>query len=234
MLVIPEEPEINHIVVIVDVHKEKVYDVHRYDDVYVLRKSAAGRWTGSNPGASLEYRAEVDASCSDRIGIAIKDECEREWCRAVVTRTRRDAPLSFFGIDSHNKHSVTVLVLDDSEKDALPFENGERAYLVIRSEGATVLRQSAPSDSEGLKAYELSWGSALESKKVGVTVRREESGIRVTWPDCEACLWNVNDNWVGVCREWKRGRRGNKCNIRQRLIWMMPDPFWPPSTLIFS
>lgn len=225
MLVIPEEPEIDHIVVIVGAHKEKPYGVHWYNNVYVLRKGAAGKWAGSNPGVSLEYQAEVDASHSDRIDIVVKYK-EYEECRTVATR--KEGSL-FVGVDSRSKKSVSAVVVSESEKDALPFENGERAYLVIRSNGATVLRQSAASDSEVLRAYELPWGSALESEKVEVTVRREDSGIRVTWPDHEARLWSANGNWVGVDHEWKRGLTGGKRKIKQSSIWMISDPLWTPS-----
>lgn len=228
MLVIPEEPEINHIVVIVGTHKENAYGEYWYHDVYVLKKGAAGKWVGSNPGASLEYQAEVDASHSDRIDIVVKYK-EDERCRTVVTR--KEGPL-FVGVDSsrvYSKKSVAVVVISDSGKDVLPFDNGERTYLVIRYNGATVLCQSAASDSEGLRAYESPWGSASESEKVEVIVRRKESGIRVTWPDHEARLWNANGNWVGVDHEWKRGLMGGKRKIKQSLIWMIPNPLWTPN-----
>lgn len=227
MLVIPEEPEINHIVVIVDMYKGKVFNARWYDSVYILRKGVTGEWTGLNPGASLEYRAEVDASKPDRIDIVVKYK-EHEDCRTVATRKRGSL---FVGIDSSRayiKRSVTAVVISESEKGALPFNNGESAYLVIRSDGATVLRQSAASGSEGLRAYELPWGSGLESEKVEVIVRREESGIRMTWPDHEALLWNANGNWVGMDHEWKRGLMGGKRKIKQSLIWMTPDPLWTP------
>ena len=223
MLVIPEEPDINHIVVIVGTHKEKVYGEHWYHGVYVLRKGIAGKWTGLNPGVSLEYRAEVDASHSDRIDIVVKYKGD-ERCRTIATR--KEGPL-FVGVDSSLtciKRSVAAVVISESEKGVLPFDNGERAYLVIRYNGATALRQSAASNSEGLRAYELPWGSALESEKVEVIVRREESGIRVTWPDHEARLWSANGNWVGVDHEWKRGLAGGKRKIKQSSIWMIPDP----------
>lgn len=228
MLVIPEEPEINHIVVIVGAHEEKAYGEHWYHGVYVLKKGASGKWAGSNPDAPLEYQVEVDASHSDRIDIVVKRE-EYGHCRTVATRKGGSL---FVGIDSSRAYvnrSVTAVVISESEKGVLPFDNGERAYLVIRYNGATVLRQSAASDSEGLRAYELPWGSGLESEKVEVTVRREESGIRVTWPDHEARLWNANGNWVGVDHEWKRGLMGGKRKIKQSLIWMTPDPLWTPS-----
>lgn len=228
MLVIPEEPEINHIVVIVGAHEEKAYGEDWYHGVYVLKKGTSGKWAGSNPGASLEYQSEVDASHSDRIDIVVKYK-EDERCRTIATR--KEGPL-FVGVDSsltYIKRSVAAVVISESEKGVLPFDNGERAYLVIRYNGATVLRQSAASDSEGLRAYEFPWGSGLESEKVEVTVRREESGIRVTWPDHEARLWNANGNWVGMDHEWKRGLMGGKRKIKQSLIWMIPNPLWTPS-----
>ena len=157
-------------------HEEKAYGEHWYR-VYVLKKGASGKWAGSNPGASFEYQAEVDTSHSDRIDIVVKYK-EDEECRTVVTR--KEGPL-FVGVDSSRTYierSVAVVVISESEKGVLPFDNGERAYLVIRYNGATVLRQSAASDSEGLRAYELPWGSGLESKKMEVTMRQEESGIR--------------------------------------------------------
>lgn len=183
---------------------------------------------GSNPGASLEYRAEVDASHSDRIDIVMKYKKD-ERCRTVATR--KEGPL-FVSVDSSRayiKRSVSAVVISESEKGVLPFDNDERAYLVIRYNGATVLHQSATPDSEGLRACELLWGSASESEKVEVAVRWEESKIRVTWPDHEARLWNANGNWVGADHEWKRGLMGGKHKIKQSLIWMTPDPLWTPS-----
>ena len=222
MLVIPEEPEINHIVVIVDMRKQNTYDAHWYRGVYVLKKDAAEKWAGSQPGRSLEYQAEVDMSHPDRIGIVVKRE-EYEYCRTTVTR--REGSL-FAG--THTFGSVTAVIISDSEKNSLPFENGECAYLVIRSDSATVLRQSA-ADSEGLRACELPWGSGSESEEVGVAVRQEESGIRVIWPNREARLWNANGNWVGVYHEWKWGLMGGKRKIKRSLVWMIPDPLWTPS-----
>ena len=230
MLVIPEEPEINHIVVIVGAHEEKAYSEYWYHGVYVLKKGASGKWVGSNPGASLEYQVEVDASHSDRIDIVVKYK-EDERCRTVVTR--KEGPL-FVGVDSsrvYSKKSVAVVVISESEKDVLPFNDGESAYLVIRYNGATVLRRIAASD-EDLRAYELPWGAGLGlelENVVEVIVRREKSGIRVTWPDHEARLWNANGNWVGVDHEWKRGLMGGKRKIKQSLIWMIPDPLWTPN-----
>lgn len=196
MLVIPEESEINHIVVIIGAHKQNIYSAYWCHGVYLLKKDAARKWVGSNPDAALEYSAEVNVSHSDRIDIAV--ECgEDETYRTVATR--KECPL-FVDVDLTRKYvnnRVTTVFISGSEKNSLSFENSKRAYIAIRSDGVTTLCQNVTSVSEGLKVYELPRGSGLESENVEATVRREESGIRVTWPDREARLWNANANWAG-------------------------------------
>lgn len=196
MLVIPEESEINCIVVIIGVHKQNIYSAYRCHGVYLLKKDAAGKWMGSNPDAALEYSAEVNVSHSDRIDIAV--ECgEDEIYRTVATR--EEGPL-FVDVDltrTYVNNRVATALVSGSEKNSLSFGNSKCAYIAIRSDGATALRQNVTSGSEGLKVYKLPRGSGLESENVEATARREESGIRVTWSDRKAHLWNANANWAG-------------------------------------
>ena len=239
MLVIPEEPEINHIVVIVGARNDndRRHNVWCHSDwchgVYVLRKDAAGKWAVSNRALRWsECRVEVDASLPDKIDIAVKGDPEWGRWRALVTRPRKEIPLLFSGFDS-NMRLVMAIVIGDSERNSLPFDNGERSYLVLRSDGATMLFQNSAPDSAGLEAREILPGSLSGSV---VEVRREESGIKVIWedyPERAARLWNVNGNWVGVCYEAGVCCEGD-FTFKHSLIWMIPDPILPSYVAPFS
>jgi len=235
VLVIPEEPEINHIVVIASSHNDndRRHNVNWcHSDwchgVYELRKNVTGKWVVSNCDSRWsECRVEVDASLPDRIDIAIKNDPEWGRWSALVTRARRETPLPFFGLDS-NMRLVMAIVISDSERDSLPFGNGERSYLVLRSDGATILLQNSVPDSVGLEAREVCGGRGLSSDVV--EVRREESGIKVIWEayhERAARLWNVNGNWVGVCYE-------GDFTYKHSLICMVPDPILPSYVAPFS
>lgn len=227
MLVIPEEPEINHIVVIASSRNDndRRHNVWCHSDwchgVYVLRKNAAGKWAVSNRDWQWsECRVEVDASLPDKIDIAIKDDLEWGRWEALVTRPRKEIPQLFSGFDS-NMRLVMAIVIGDSEMNSLPFDNGERSYLVLRSDGATMLLQNSTPDSAGLEAREFLPVSLWSLSDGVVEVRREESGIKVLWGyERAARLWNVNGNWVGVCYE-------GDLTFKHSLIWMIPDPILP-------